>query len=81
MGRCRVRISPQLGHLPEAGGGPQRQRSREEPLSKCLKRGGTERGGEVEAGQDWRPLGVAGRGEGFSRLEGPSRARIRGEHG
>ena len=55
VGRHGVRISPQLGHLPVAGGGPQRPRRREEHLSDWVGHGGSEGGGEVEAGQDQCP--------------------------
>ena len=34
----------------------------------------------MEAGQDRSPWGVAEKGEGFPRLEGPSGAQVRGEH-
>ena len=62
IGRHRVRISPQLGHLPDAGGGPRCPRRWEEPASKLAGHGGTEGRGEVEAGQDWHLWGVAGSG-------------------
>ena len=55
MGRHGVRVSPQLGSLPDAGGGPRCPRRWEEPSSKLVGHGGTEKGGEVEARQDWRP--------------------------
>ena len=77
VGRHRVRVSPQLGCLPDAGGEPQHPRRWEEPPSKPVRCGGTEEGREVEAEQDQHPWGVAERGEGFPRLEGPSGAQIR----
>ena len=52
MGILWVSISPQLGHLPAAGGGPWCPRTWEEPLSEPVGRGGTEGGGEVEVRQD-----------------------------
>ena len=53
--RLRVRVSPQLGHLQDTGGGPQCPRRQEEPPSETVGCGGTEGGGEVEARQDQRP--------------------------
>ena len=73
-----VCISPQLGHLPDAGGGPWRPRGWEEAPSKLVGRGGTEGGEEVETRQDQCPWGIAERGEGFPCLEGHSGAWIRG---
>ena len=57
VGRRRVNISPELGHLLATGGGPWRPRRWEEPPSEPVGRGETGRRGEVEARQDWRPWG------------------------
>lgn len=54
VGRCRVHDSPQLGRLPNAGGGPRHPRRWEEPPSNRVGRWGIEGWGEVEAGQDQR---------------------------
>ena len=35
-----------------------------------MAHGGSEGGGEVEAGQDWHPLGVAGEGAGIPHPKG-----------
>ena len=51
VGRRGVWVSPQLGHLLDAGGGPRCPRRWEEPPSNQVG-GGTEVGGEVEARQD-----------------------------
>ena len=69
---------PQLGCLPDAGGGPRFPRRQEEPLTKLVGHRETEGEGEVEAWQDQRPWGVAERGEECQCLEGPLGARIRG---
>ena len=55
VGRCRVYISPQLGHLQDAGRGPRCPKRWEESPSEPVGLGVTEGRGEVEAGQDWHP--------------------------
>ena len=55
MGRCDVHISPQLGCLPDAGGGPPCPRRREELPNELVGCGETEGGGEVKFGQDQSP--------------------------
>ena len=55
VGRRRVRVAPQLGHLPDAGGGPRCPRRWKEPPIEPVGHGGTEGGAEVEAGQDRCP--------------------------
>ena len=52
-----VSVSPQLGHLPAAGGELWHPRRREKPQSEPAGHRGTEGGGEVEARQDWHPWG------------------------
>ena len=47
-----VRVSPKLGRLPDASGGPEHLRRQEEPLSDQVGRRESERGGTVKAGQD-----------------------------
>ena len=48
-------MSPHIGHLPDTVGGPHCPKKWEEPPSDQVGRGGSEGGGEVEAGQDWCP--------------------------
>ena len=48
MGGCGICVSPQLGHLPDAGGGPQCPRRWEEPPSNWVGRGG--KGGGTRSG-------------------------------
>ena len=55
VGRCRVHVSPQLGHLLDTGGGPRCTGRQEEPPSEPVGHGGNEGEGEVEAGQDQCP--------------------------
>ena len=56
VGGRRVRISSQLGHLPDAGGGARHPRVWEEPPKDKVEHGrGSEGGGEVEVEWDWHP--------------------------
>ena len=79
MGRCGSRISPQLGCLPDAGGGPRCPRRQEEPPSDWVGCGGTEWGGEVEAWQDQCHWGVGlGWGRGSHAWRDPQGLRSGG---
>ena len=51
VGGCTVHVSSQLGHLPDAGGGPQHPRGEEEPPRDQVRCGG----GRGE--ERWRPDG------------------------
>ena len=55
VGIFGVCVSPQLGCLLDAGGGPQHPRRWEEPPSELGGHGGTGGGGVVEARQDQHP--------------------------
>ena len=72
MGRCGVRISPQLGHVRDAGGGPQCPRRWEETLSNWVGRGG-----ELQGEEKWRlertsaPEGWLGEGRGSLAWRNP----------
>ena len=52
VGGCGVQVSPQLGHLPDAGGGPRHPRGWEEPPSDQVGCQGT------EGAEKWRPDGT-----------------------
>ena len=72
--RCR---KMQSSHLPttrapaSAGGGPRHPRRQEEPASELVGHEGTERGGEVEAGQDRCPEGWLRGGRGSHAWKDP----------
>ena len=55
--RHGVCVSSQLGQLPGTGGGPRTPKGMGGTLSDWVGCGGwgSEGGGEVEVGQDWRP--------------------------
>ena len=54
VGRCGIHVSPQLGCLPNTGGGPRCPRRWEELPSDWVGRWGIEGWEEVEARQDQR---------------------------
>ena len=60
VGGCGVRVSPQLGHLPDAGGGPWHPRGQEEPPSNWTGCGGEwGEGGERRGEEKWRLDGTS----------------------